>query len=180
MTVTATLRVLVRNPYRLVSQWNWKAAILSGVIRGGIFFIAGLSFGIGAATRALLVDLAFRVPLSGLYGTLTQVFTGTEPAWAASAIVMVLLPVVSHAVEFVAHTMSGTLAVHAGVAASVAFTALSSVFSLFAMRRGLLLVGHGNAQSFLEDVVQLPMAGLAFLRETSFGTWRLVRRCVGC
>ncbi len=44
----------------------------------------------------------------------------------------------------VAHRWSGTVNLTASIAVSVAFTALSTAFNLFAMRHGVFIVGDGG------------------------------------
>ena len=60
-TVAAVLKDLVRRPGRhLVARWNWKAALLSGILRGALFFAASLRAGLDAAVAALAVEFAYR------------------------------------------------------------------------------------------------------------------------
>jgi hypothetical protein len=74
---------------------------------------------------------------------------------------MILLPGVSHLLEFVVHWLRGTPNLTESLALSVAFTALSTSFNLFAMRRGALTVGGGSAP-LLRDLRQMPVLLCAF------------------
>ena len=163
MTVAGVLRELARHPrHYIVTQWNWKSAVLSAILRGAIFFTTNLTFGIEAAARALLVDAVFRVPLVGVYAAVTQAFKAAEPAWAAS-IAVVALAAFAHLVELCVHWFAGTPGVQASVLASIAFSGVSSLFSLFAMRRGVLVVGGKDAAPFGRDLLRLPGIALDFL-----------------
>lgn len=162
-TVGAVLAALLRDPLTgFVRRWNWKAALLSAVSRAALFFVVNLPAGRQAAVAALLTELAFRGVTSGFYGALTQALGRAEPAWAAAIGGMVLLPIVTHSAEFAVHWLRGTARLGESIAASAAFTALSTAFHLFAMRRGVLIVG--DAQRPLgDDLRRLPGTILAFV-----------------
>ena len=59
--VVDVLRYIVRHPIEvLVRRWNWKAAVLSALLRAPIFFFSyfrkdGLKMAIGAAIEDLLL-----------------------------------------------------------------------------------------------------------------------------
>jgi hypothetical protein len=179
MTVGECLRALARHPYDVViRQWNWKAAAFSAVIRGGIFFVANLASGLEAAYTALAVDVAFRVPLVGIYASVTQALASAEPAWAASIVVILAVPAVAHTVEFAVHSAARTPAVTTGVLASMAFSALSGAFDLFAMRRGVLRVG-ADARSLTSDMRHLPRLIADFVLAGPLAAVRFVRKACG-
>jgi hypothetical protein len=157
------LWLLVRHPVRmLVRRWNWKTALLSAALRGAIFFTANLPAGRAAAVHALGVDLVFRVPIGGFYGSVIQAFRPARPPWAAAMVVMVVVPGIAHGLEFVAHWLGSTERLREGVLASVAFSGLSALFNLFVVRRGVLIVG-GEGQPFGRDLARLPRLLLEFL-----------------
>jgi thiamine transporter ThiT len=169
------LRTLVRDPVgHMLLRWNWKAAVLSGSIRGAIFFTTNLTVSLRAATTALAVDLAFRLPLAGLYAALTQAFRTAEPAWAAALAAMVLVPLVAHSIEFIVHWMAGTPALAFSVAVSVAFSALSTLFNLFAMRRGVLVVGDAS-RPLNHDLRRMPAIVLEFVLALPAAVYRAAR-----
>jgi hypothetical protein len=163
VTVAGTLADLLTHPWqRLGLRWNWKAATLSTALRGGIFFTTSLTSGVGAAGRALAVDAAFRLPTVGLYAAIVQAFAHAEPLWAATAVVAVGVPIMSHVVEFAVHRAAGTPGLPAAIAVSVTFSVVSSVFQLFVMRHGVLVVGPG-ARRMVDDLARLPRLVLVFL-----------------
>ena len=165
---------LARHPaHFIVRRWNWKTAILSAVLRGAIFFTANLPAGRDAALHALLVDLVFRVPLGGIYGSLVQAFRPAHPPWAAALAVMVVVPGCAHAVELTVHWLGSTERLREGVLASVAFSALSALFNLFLMRRGVLIVG-GDGHSFGRDLRHVPKLLVEFLLVLPRGAVRVV------
>jgi hypothetical protein len=156
VSVGEVLRRLVREPGKyLVARWNWKSAVLSSWFRAAIFFFVNLTAGLPAAVAAMSTELVFRGMTSGFYGALTEGFRDVEPPWAGAVSVLVLLPVANHAMEFVVHWLRGTRNLAPSITASVAFTALSTLFNLYAMRRGALIVGAGR-ESLWEDLRRMP------------------------
>jgi hypothetical protein len=163
MTISQVLRDLGRRPWwHLRAHWNWKTAIMSVAVRGSVFFLTNLAFGFDAATRAWLVDTAFRIPLVGVSGAVDQAFTEAEPVWAATAVVMVAVPLLSRAIEFLFHWLAGTPELLVGVLVSLGFSAVSNPFTLFAMRRGALVVGVEDEDSFSRDLLRLPRIAIDF------------------
>ena len=177
MTVCAVCADLMRHPVRgLIHRWHWKSATLSAVVRGALFFTTNLTDGRGIAARAMVVEALLRIPLVGVLAAVTQAFGRAEPPWVAALVAMAVLPALAHFVELVVHWAAGTPELAASIAASAAMSALSTVFSLFAVRRGVMVVG-GDAQSFRDDLKQLPRLIVDFLVTPPRALGRTVR-CV--
>jgi hypothetical protein len=161
--VAAILGDVLRDPLtHLVRRWNWKAALLSSLSRSALFFVVNLPAGRRAALAALATELAFRGATSGFYGALTQALGRAEPVWVATLSAMLLLPVITHSAELAVHWLRGTARLAASITASALFTALSTAFHLFAMRRGVLIVGDAR-RSLLDDLRRLPGLVVAFV-----------------
>jgi hypothetical protein len=174
--VAEALADLLLNPGRLLlRRWNWKTALLSACLRGTIFFCANLGAGLGAAIGAMALEAALFATLSGFYGALVQSFRRAQPAWAAALAVMVLMPAVNHTLEYLLHYASGTKRIAAGVAASVALSMLSALFNLFAMRRGVLIVGD-ERQSLADDLRRMPRIVFDFVTAVPRALWRMRRQ----
>ena len=162
-SVFQVLRSLVLHPIQtIVRRWNWKSALLSSGIRGLIFFAANLPAGRHAATAALVTELTFRGLASGFYGALTEAFRFAEPEWAAGVVAMILLPLAGHSAEFAVHLLRGTMKLRTSIVASVCFTAVSTLFNLYAMRRGALITGEGQ-QTLGSDMKQMPRLLFGFV-----------------
>jgi hypothetical protein len=167
--VGAVLAGLVRHPIaRLWRRWNWKAAVLSATARAVLFFLVNLPAGRGAAVAACLTELVFRATTSGFYAAITQALGRAEPAWAGLVTAMILLPIVTHSAELAVHWLRDTARLGDSIAASVAFTAISTAFHVFAMRRGALVVGDAR-RPFREDLQRLPGLIVAFVRTAVAG-----------
>jgi hypothetical protein len=153
----------VRHPATtLCHRWNWKAAVLSATTRAMLFFATNLAAGPGAATRALALEFAYRSVTAGFSGAMTESLSRATPAWLAGLTAMALLPAVTHSIEFAVHSAGGTPRLTDSIAASIAFTACSTLFHLFAMRRGALIVGEGR-DSLAGDLRRMPQLIAAFV-----------------
>jgi thiamine transporter ThiT len=162
-TVREVITSLVRHPVRnLFVRWNWKAALLSSLLRGTIFFCTNLISGFHAAIGAMLAEFALRATTSGFYGAITESLSAARPPWAATVAAMVLLPFLAHTLEFLVHWLRGTPKLGLSIATSVIFTAFSTAFNLFAMRRGVLIT-NGECKSLSHDLSRIPLLLLEFL-----------------
>lgn len=172
VNLKTALLTVIRNPWNtFVRRWNWKAALLSSLFRGGIFFTVNLSAGWEAAVGALLAEFVFRACTTGFYGALTQSFRKVEPAWKGAAAAMLILPVFQHTLELFVHWLRGTPELAASILASATFTAFSTLFNLYAMRQGALIVGQ-DQRTLLEDMKAIPAVAAGFLMSGVMVLWR--------
>ena len=156
VTVPEALADLLLNPkQRLLRLWNWKAALLSACVRGTVFFCVNIGAGLGAAIGAMCLEAALYATVAGFFGATIQAFRRARPVWAAAMTLMLFMPAVDHTLEYALHYANGTKKLAASIAASVSLSMLSSVFNLFAMRRGILIVGDERA-SLIDDLRRLP------------------------
>ena len=163
LTAGQVVRLIARHPWRYVgSRWNYKSAVMSSLFRAQIFLLANLAAGPEAAIAAMIAEFLFRFGMAGIYGALTQAFRHVEPARTGTLACMGLLPLVGHSLEFGVHWLRGTPELAVSMAASIAFTLLSTAFNLFAMRRGALIIGEGS-RPLLHDLVRMPALLAAFI-----------------
>jgi hypothetical protein len=156
-------------------RWHWKAAVLSAIVRGGLFFVTHLTEGVGIAERAALIEIILRVPLVGVLAAVTQALGCAEPSRMAPLAAMALLPTVAHLGELVVHWTAHTPDLGRSLLASITLSVLSTMFSLFVMRRGVMTVGD-SSRSFSGDLKRLPTLALEFGVVLPLG---FVRRLVG-
>jgi hypothetical protein len=172
-------KYLVRHPLEmLVLRWNWKAAVLSALLRAPIFFVTyvfkkdGLKLAVGAA----IAQSIFRFIFGGVSGAIIQSFSKVEPAWHAVLTVPLVLAAFSHIVEYIVQTMydnqTGVNGKGKAIAVSILISAISAVFNLFAMRRGALLVKDESEQSIWRDLKRMPWLAFEFLSFPLIWTWR--------
>jgi hypothetical protein len=163
ISVGAALRWIVFHPWQALGRrWNYKAAILSSILRATLFCVTNLSAGVDAALAAMTTEFCFRFATSGFYGAITQAFRRVEPARAGALAAIVVLPLVAHSLEFMAHWLRATPVLGPSILASVVFTILSTTFNLFAMRHGALIVGR-ERRSLLSDHAVMPRLVVMFI-----------------
>lgn len=176
MTIVEVLQNLCSDPMSaLIRRWNWKSAFLSSLFRGVLFFCANLTAGWHAAVGAMVTECCYRGVTAGCYGALTQSFCDAEPAWAATLVALILLPLASHSVEFGVHSLRHTPHLALSCISSVSFTVFSTLFHLYAMKRGALVVRDG-ANSLAEDMSLMPRLIFGFIIAGPVTTVRYVKR----
>jgi hypothetical protein len=177
--VFGVFKYLIQHPIEmLVLRWNWKAAVLSALLRAPIFFITyvfkkdGLKLAVGAA----IAQSIFRFVFGGVNGAIIQSFSKVEPAWHAVLTVPLILATFSHLIEYLVQTMydnqTGVNGKGNAITVSIIISAISAVFNLFAMRRGALLVKDESEQSIWRDLKRMPWLALEFLSFPLIWTWR--------
>ncbi len=178
-SVFEVLVYLLHHPIEtLVLRWNWKAAVLSSLLRAPIFFFSyvfkkdGLKLAVGAA----IAQSIFRFVFGGVNGAIIQSFSKVEPPWHAVLTVPLVLATVSHLMEFGVQTVydnqTGVSGKGKAIAISVFVSAISAVFNLFAMRRGALLVKDESQQSIWRDLSRMPWLAFEFISFPLIWTWR--------
>jgi hypothetical protein len=177
--VVDVFRYLVRHPVEmLVYRWNWKAALMSGVMRSMIYLFTHLKEGWRAALGAMSVEFIFRVIVSGASGSLVQAFHNAAPVWLATLCVMIMLPAFSHMIEFTLHTLNGDVNKGKAIMISITFSIVSAIFNLFAMRRDALLVKDDRAQSLGADLAKMPAIVGEFMFYPLIWLWRKSKKKV--
>jgi hypothetical protein len=158
-----------------VRRWNWKSAVLT---RSSARRCSSWQTSAPAPTRhapPFLTEVLFRCSTAGFYGAVTHAFRDAQPPMAGTLAAMLILPVTTHLLEFIVHRLRGTVRLAASIELSIAFTAISTAFNLFVMRRGALVVGAGS-ESIWSDLRRMPLLAAAFVVVLFRGPWRLVRR----
>lgn len=174
--VIDVFRYLVRHPVEmLVWRWNWKAAFCSGVIRSLIYLFTHWKLGWRAAIGAMSIEFFFRLVVSGASGSLVQGFHNAQPLWLATLCVMIMLPAFSHTIEFTLHTLNGDANKGKAIIISIAFSIVSAIFNLFAMRRDALLVKDARAQSLGQDLMKMPKIVGEFMFYPFIWLWKRSR-----
>lgn len=168
---------LVQHPAQILTRWNWKAALLGALLRASFYFTvykASKESWLVTFT-AMLVEFSFRFFTSGISGALVQSFRRATPAWLATAIVTISLPIFSHTIEYFTHfaqekyfynvfAAAENNARQKAFAVSVLFSVLSAMFNIFIMRHGVLLVGAGEESKTLwTDLKRIPLLILEFM-----------------
>ena len=155
---------LLRNPSLFIRYWNYKGAILSGLLRAPIFFITYLigKESIKIAIAAALVQFTFRFLFAGVGGALIQGFRRVEPAWKALLTILMIVPIISHLLEFFfqfcfAYFTGTNDHTDEAVIRSICVSIISALFTLFIMRRNVMIVGEAESKSLFNDIIHLPV-----------------------
>lgn len=172
-TVIGTASKLLKHPVKnILWRWNWKSAILSAIMRSSIYLTTYLFYreGLKAALGAMIVEFLMRSFTAGISGSLIQSFRRAKPVWLATLVVVLLLPTISHTIEFSVHYVHEAAVSYlystpmieksrqASFYFSIAFSILSVIFNMFAARRGAFIVGQDEgAQSLWKDIKQMPI-----------------------
>lgn len=170
-TIGAVWADILRNPAQLVRRWNYKSAIFSSIMRSSIFLFTYLQLAgkensgrnaVLLAFGAAGAQFAYRFLSAGIIGSLIQSFRRVEPAWAAMLMIMLMIPAVSHLFEFLVQFAYGSLTKTGGntdeaILRSVCVSIISTLFNLFAMRRGILLTGaDADRKTLWGDMQAIP------------------------
>lgn len=182
-TIGGALLSVVQDPAQLIRHWNYKGAILSGSLRAPIFLITYLvgKESIKLALGAAFIQFAFRFLFAGFSGAVIQAFRRVEPAWKALMAIIFIVPVVSHIFEyfvqtgFAYYTSSND---HTGQAIirSICVSVISALFSLFIMRRNVLIVGESESKSLLSDMGRMPLLIFDFVAFIPLEIAQMLRR----
>ncbi len=182
-TIGEALAGVRRDPAQLVRHWNYKGAIMSGALRAPIFLITYLAAreSIKLALGAALAQFVFRFAFAGVGGALIQAFRRVEPAWKALLAILLIVPVISHIFEFLVQTGFAYYTQsedHTGVAIirSVCISILSALFSLFIMRRGVMIVGEAESKSIWSDIARFPVLIFDFMMFVPLEIIEMTRR----
>jgi hypothetical protein len=174
---------LLSHPDLFIRQWNYKGAVMSGVIRAPFFFFTFLAGGEGwlVAIAAGTAQFAFRFVFAGIGGAFIQALRHVEPAWKALVSILVVIPLISHVFEYLVQlafanvTQTGNLTFTA-ILRSLCVSVFSALFTLYIMRRDVLIVGEGDGDSLFKDFAKFPRLIFDFVAFVPNQLAEMVRR----
>jgi hypothetical protein len=154
--VVAVLFDLVLHPAQtFYHSWNWKAALLSAMLRAPLFLIATLRQGIAAVSIAVIAEAVYSAAISGCYGSVVQKLRRAHPLWASGLLILVILPGLLLWLDYLLHLYTGMTNLKGGMLAAGSLSVLSSLFNWYLMSRDSLLVGK-EGRSFASDIKRMP------------------------
>ncbi len=182
-TIGEALSGVWHDPAQLLRYWNYKGAIMSGSLRAPIFLITYLvgRESIKLALGAALAQFIFRFVFAGVGGALIQAFRRVEPAWKALLAILLIVPVISHVFEYFVQTGFAYFTqtgdhTDAAILRSICISVLSALFSLFIMRRDVMIVGEAESQSIWSDLAKFPVLIFEFMAFIPLEIVRMFRR----
>ena len=173
-TVGKALLQVLGNPfYYFIRQWNWKSALFGAINRGTIFFIATMKRGGVEMSVAVLVEVLFTCATAGIYAAFTQAMRFAEPEWLGACVVALVIPGALYGADYFAHLWTGMHNIRPAVGVATALSVVSTLFNLFVMRRGALVVGEGS-QPLWRDLIRIPGLIVQFLIAGPVWLWNLI------
>jgi hypothetical protein len=173
--VVAVLSDLVLHPaHTFYHSWNWKAALMSAMLRAPLFLVATLRQGLEAVSIAVFVEAIYSAAISGCYGAAVQKLRRARPLWASGLLILVILPAVLLCFDYLLHLCTGMSNLKGGMLAAGSLSVLSSLFNWYLMSRDSLLVGK-EGRSFASDLKRMPRLLADFVSWVPRHCYRLLR-----
>jgi hypothetical protein len=161
--VVAALSDLVLHPAQtFYHSWNWKAALLSAMLRAPLFLVATLRQGVEAISIAVFAEAFYSAAISGCYGAVVQKLRRANPLWASGLLILVILPGLLLWLDYLLHRFTGMSNLKGGMLAAASLSVLSSLFNWYLMSRNSLLVGK-EGRPFASDLKRMPRMVTDFL-----------------
>jgi hypothetical protein len=160
---SAALVDLARHPAQtFLYSWNWKAALLSVVLRAPIFLVATWHHGLEAISIAVVAEAAYSAAISGCYGAFVEKLRNARPLWVSGLLILLVLPAILFWFDYLLHWYTGMPNLRGGMVSAAVLSMLSSLFNWYLMSHGSLLVGS-QRRSFGYDLKRMPRMVLGFV-----------------
>lgn len=130
--------------------WNWKCALLSATARSIVYLTAMARSGLRGGLAIVMVEMAYVTVTAGLYAGLQQKALGFRNRFLGNLAIAAGVPGLAQVLDWLIHRAAGAAAPARATLAVCVFAALSALFHLYIMRRGVFLTGRGG-RSLLED-----------------------------
>ena len=134
--------------------WNWKCALLSATARSIVYLAALARSGPHGRLSIVMVEIGYVALTAGVYAGLQQRALGLRARWLGNLIVAAGIPALAQILDWLAHRAAGAAVSSRAFLAVSVFAAVSALFHLFVMRRGVFLTGHGR--SLFDDFRRIP------------------------
>lgn len=158
----------------LFTHWNWKAALVVGLLRGGACVLALQGLALHARQDFGLVELAFVLATSGFSTALQQQSLQVADRRLGWVLCVLVIPYVSLGLDAGVHLwLNGSIGLRIGLL-GVLFTLLSAMFHWYIMSKGAMLVGK-EARPLHEDLLAMPKLAVLFVVEPMIALWKLSR-----
>ena len=140
-----------RSPFlaQVFSCWNWKCALLSASARSAVYLAALARSAPHGRLSIVLVEIAYVTLTAGLYAGMQQRAPRLRSRLLGNAIAAFGVPSLAQILDWLSHRAVGAAVPPRAMLAVSLFTAVSALFHLFVMRRGVFLTGCGR--SLLDD-----------------------------
>jgi hypothetical protein len=140
---------------KAIACWNWKCALLSATARSIVYLAAMAHTGLRGSLSIALVEMAYVTLTAGLYAGLQQKALSLRSHAVGNLAVVLAVPGLAQLLDWLAHRAAGVPAPARATLAVCLFAALSALFHLHVMRRGVFLTGRAG-RSLAEDFRRMP------------------------
>ena len=137
-----------------LSCWNWKCALLSAAARSIVYLAALARTHSHGRLAIVLVEMAYVTLTAGIYAGMQQKALGFRSRLLGNLTVGLGVPALAQFLDWLTHHAAGAAAPARANLAVCIFTAVSALFHLYIMRRGVFLTGHGR--SLFDDFRRMP------------------------
>jgi hypothetical protein len=162
----------MRGMLYLFTHWNWKAALVVGLIRGGACAAALTGLTLHARQDFGLVEFAYVLATSGFASALQQQSLGVQSRRMGWFLCVVFIPFASLGLDAMCHLwINGIGGKQIGVIACI-FTLVSAMFHWHVMSKGAMLVGE-ESRPLLDDMLAMPKLTFLFVAEPILVAWKL-------
>jgi hypothetical protein len=146
---------------QVFSCWNWKCALLSATARSLVYLAALARSGPHGRVSIVAVEIAYVTLTAGIYAGMQQRALRLRSRLLGNLIVAAGVPALSQGIDWLAHRAAGAAVPSRALVAVSIFTAVSALFHLFVMRRGVFLTGMGS--SLGDDFRRIPRLVAGFV-----------------
>lgn len=155
--------------------WNWKCALLSAAARSIVYLAAMAHTGLRGGMAIVVVEMAYVILTAGLYAGLQQKALSFTPRLLGDLTVVIGAPRLAQVLDWLTHRAVGAAAPGKATLAVCVFAAISALFHLHVMRRGVFLTRHVG-HSLIEDSRRIPRLTAGFVARPfvflySIATW---------
>jgi hypothetical protein len=135
--------------------------LLSASARSLVYLAAMARNGFRGGLAVVLVEVAYVTLTAGIYAGLQQKALGLRSRLLGNLTIAGAVPALSQVLDWLAHYAAGASAPARATVSVCVFTAISALFHLYVMRRGVFLTGKGR--SLFDDFSRIPrlVAGFA-------------------
>ncbi len=144
-----------------LSCWNWKCALLSATARSLVYLAAMARTGSSGRLAVVVVEIAYVTLTAGLYAGLQQKALAFRSRLFGNLTIALLVPTLAQSLDWLAHRAAGAVPPPRATLVVCVFTAVSALFHLYVMRRGVFLSGRGC--SLFDDFRRIPRLIAGFI-----------------
>lgn len=146
-----------------LTHWNWKAALVTAVLRGAAC-VAGLRhMEMHARQHFGMVEAIYVLLTAGLFSAWQQQSLRVKPKQIGWLACVVVVPLTSLGLDALLHLRLDHGNMRALGVAALVFTVVSAMFHWHVMQNGALLVGK-ESRPLLSDLKALPGLAVSFVQ----------------